>query len=1228
MRKSQPISAARAKTKQIIGTVPPPAQGRSAPKLATKLPPSKKPEKKEEQKTVKAEGIQDIFTPVKVQVDPELRKRKAANIPDANIVRFDFSIIDQEELKKTNTCKITNPSISSEEGCVLDLSMGPAKIGDPCKTCGGNIQTCPGHFGVIDLQIPIPSPLFAKKSRIPAKLLSMFCLQCWEENYINYLKWTTEVRSSIYQKYNGRKEKRLRVMRDEFGVEREVEEEVILSRIEIQKRTDSELEELSKPENVPVQYRPVIQPLFDVMMISDRYGGNNNAVGSKKFSAIHKLVAKHKCTTHQCTVEYKFDGAWIVRQIGDNTAERLDPDKLYKFFKSIDEDAGKNWADLLGFHGNKFASLFLKAIPVLPNIFRPTIALGEGKNMENTLTNKYSNIVQLNQKLTSEKVTFERMLEDTKVDGIDLIGSNKKTNKIWSWMNIYNQLYVELEELMFGAGGESEEESDFKTTNPVNSLRVSIDGKTGIIRDEALGKRSDYGGRTVVIGDPLIDVDEVGITEEFAERVTKPIAMDTQDLVDEWNAKLPKLQEDGTYTTSEIVRVWRNNIKHEIVAGRPFEIRLGDTVSRKLREQDPIIITRQPVLHKGGMMAFRIRLFPRGTGNVIRINPAVTSPFNADFDGDEMNFSIPQDPEVVNEIMQTMFVTNCIRGDSSAPWIGLIQSAVMGAYLMTQPNEYVSENIYHGCIREFSKVIVKRGNPQGLFRIVEDTKDHMKKLASVGVIPTSGRGLFSFFLPKTLKHARKVKGGEEIFVEDGILYSGVMTSADIGKVPNGMLDVILARYGGEVAITFLSAVQHGLRWFLENRGYSVGTTECFLPNKPNIGLAPRQTINDLISKARETIAELYKGYDPERSAKIDQEAIEKAVRTVLDGLKDRIVKIVKSGGVDIVMIHRVIAESLNDGILLEAIKVAISVSGEPVPEEPVAPQEKVEEEKKEGEQKKKELPPFQKLLKTLSTKRKVERISQGEFLSEMNTLNAIYDIIGNYELLPELPESEESFLSGEQLRQVYREKLKHHINIREKLTGADQFTNSFLQMIYSGAKGNEQNAVAVLGILGQQEVEGRRLTGNLYGNRILPHMETDSYDPVNHGFCPKPLSEGLDPLSFFEYAMAARTNIIETNLRPADTGSFYRNTWTLAEDMITYADGSVRDETGRIVQFKYGGDGLDGRRLIRVGDDAQFVNIQAAVNKLQSIVGVSEIQFKSPESSKVGLTQSKEEVKK
>jgi DNA-directed RNA polymerase III subunit RPC1 len=145
------------------------------------------------------------------------------------------------------------------------------------------------------------------------------------------------------------------------------------------------------------------------------------------------------------------------------------------------------------------------------------------------------------------------------------------------------------------------------------------------------------------------------------------------------------------------------------------------------------------------------------------------------------------------------------------------------------------------------------------------------------------------------------------------------------------------------------------------------------------------------------------------------------------------------------------------------------------------------------------------------------------------------------------------------------------------------------------------NIVASMGMLGQQYINDKRLPREMTaGTRVIPHQKRNSKDPKDQGFCQSPYSLGLDPAEFYQHAMASRINTVETNLRPAETGYFYRLCYSLMEDVTVYSDGTVRDELGRVIQFVYGNDMFDAQNLIIIDGESQFINIQKAVDILRT----------------------------
>jgi len=180
-----------------------------------------------------------------------------------------------------------------------------------------------------------------------------------------------------------------------------------------------------------------------------------------------------------------------------------------------------------------------------------------------------------------------------------------------------------------------------KSGRPLKSIRQRLKGKEGRIRGNLMGKRVDFSSRTVITGDPNISIDEVGVPRSIAKTLTFPELVTPHNVV-----RLQELVRNGAEEYPGANYIIRQsgglvNLKHVPQAGdQPLQI--GDTVERHLQDDDYVIFNRQPSLHKMSMMGHRVRVMPFST---FRLNLSVTTPYNADFDGDEMNLHAPQSYE-------------------------------------------------------------------------------------------------------------------------------------------------------------------------------------------------------------------------------------------------------------------------------------------------------------------------------------------------------------------------------------------------------------------------------------------------------------------------------------------------------------------------------------------------------------------------------------------------------
>ena len=217
-----------------------------------------------------------------------------------------------------------------------------------------------------------------------------------------------------------------------------------------------------------------------------------------------------------------------------------------------------------------------------------------------------------------------------------------------------------------------------RSGQPLKTITERIKSKEGRIRSNLAGKRVNYSARTVVSPDPSLEINELGIPPEIAKIVS--VAETVNDVNMEKMKKLIERGED--YPGANYVirpdgkrKKIIQELKEEIIS----EIVPGYKVERHLQEGDIVLFNRHPSLHKASLMAHFVRILP---GRTFRLHPAVVFPYNADFDGDEMNIHGPQTEEAKSEARILLDVKrNLISPKNSTNLIGSAVDSITGNYL-------------------------------------------------------------------------------------------------------------------------------------------------------------------------------------------------------------------------------------------------------------------------------------------------------------------------------------------------------------------------------------------------------------------------------------------------------------------------------------------------------------------------------------------------------------------
>jgi DNA-directed RNA polymerase subunit A' len=468
----------------------------------------------------------------------------------------------------------------------------------------------------------------------------------------------------------------------------------------------------------------------------------------------------------------------------------------------------------------------LQALPVPPVTVRPSIILETGIRSEDDLTHKMVDIIRVNQRLKESKEagTPPLIVQDL----VDLLQYHTTT--------------------YFDNEVSGIPQAHHRSGRPLKTLTQRLKGKEGRFRGSLSGKRVDFSSRTVISPDPNLDLGEVGIPIAVATKLTIP------EIATEWNIeKLKKLVINGPDTfpgVNYIVRPDGVKIRLDFVEDRSIiadSLEIGYLVERHLSDGDVVLFNRQPSLHQMSIMAHHVRVLP---GKTFRLHPSVCPPYNADFDGDEMNLHIPQSEEARAEAMLLMRVQDqLISPRFGGPIIGGLRDFITGAYLLTKDDTTLTK-------QEFSNLAMLGGY---------DGKLPEPKIKNKNNSLYTGKQLFSIFLPEdfnfviTSKWSKGTNGqSKDVVIKNGELINGIIDKSSIGaEEPESVLHRIAKDYGNEKAKKFLNSILIIIKQFITDYGFSYGYADLELSDKDRGDILAN--LQDTYDKVGNIIVEKNKG---------------------------------------------------------------------------------------------------------------------------------------------------------------------------------------------------------------------------------------------------------------------------------------------------------------------------------------------------------------------------------
>ncbi|QJC28720.1 DNA-directed RNA polymerase subunit beta' [Enterobacteriaceae endosymbiont of Plateumaris consimilis] len=468
--------------------------------------------------------------------------------------------------------------------------------------------------------------------------------------------------------------------------------------------------------------------------------------------------------------EYKF-----LREELQNTNSETKRKKITKRVKLL---------ELFIHSGNKPEWMIMNVLPVLPPDLRPLVPLDGGRFATSDLNDLYRRVINRNNRL-------KRLLE---LSAPDIIVRNEK-----------RMLQEAVDALL--DNGRRGRAIIGSNKRPLKSLADMIKGKQGRFRQNLLGKRVDYSGRSVITVGPYLHLNQCGLPKKMALELFKPFIYG-------------RLEMQGLATT---IKTAKKMVEKE-------ESVVWDILEEVIREH-PILLNRAPTLHRLGIQAFEPILIE---GKAIQLHPLVCAAYNADFDGDQMAVHIPLTLEAQLEARALMMSTNNILSPANGePIIVPSQDVVLGLYYMTREKINVKgEDMILASSQEAEKVyLTGQGDLHARVK-VKITEYYKNKnnewIKNKNIINTTiGRAIFWMYVPKGLPYK---------------IINQTLGKKSISK----MLNICYRILGLKSTVIFADKIMYTGFYYAARSGSSVGIDDIIIPKKKStIILAAESEVSEI-----------------------------------------------------------------------------------------------------------------------------------------------------------------------------------------------------------------------------------------------------------------------------------------------------------------------------------------------------------------------------------------------
>jgi len=523
----------------------------------------------------------------------------------------------------------------------------------------------------------------------------------------------------------------------------------------------------------------------------------------------------------------------------------MTPEIILKIFRRISDDD----VTFMGFSPiwSRPDWMICQVLAVPPPSVRPSVKQDSQQRSEDDLTHIMVNIIKANNTL-HEKIKLNA------------------TSKIINDWTMVLQYYVAtlIDNKISGVASVAQ-----RSGRPLKSIKERLNGKGGRVRSNLMGKRVDFSARSVITPDPNISIGELGIPMKIAMNITKPVTVNERNKV-----YLLKLVRNGpdVYPGAKILEKKNgNNISLRYIDRESIKLNDGDIVHRHMMNGDGVLFNRQPTLHRMSMMCHIAKIMP--IGDTFRMNVGVTKPYNADFDGDEMNLHMPQDIESESELFNLAAVPyQMISPANNKSIIGVFQDSLLGSYRFTRENINFTEREAMNLLMSFKNVNVDN---------LRKGKDQ-KEISNFDILSQILPPMSISYKTKLFKQDRDdYKNSNNVLqIKNGKYVRGQIEKGVLADGSKGLIQRICNDFGNAKAVDFIDDLQNIVTNYMKSSAYSVGVSDLIADKTTNDAI--NTAINKKKSEVQSIIDQTHIGIFENKSGRSNVVEFETRVNNILN----------------------------------------------------------------------------------------------------------------------------------------------------------------------------------------------------------------------------------------------------------------------------------------------------------------------------------------------------------